>query len=242
MKKKTWALAGAGVVVVGAVAAFLLLNNSLGNNVEIESVIPAQSQNAGNNAGNTEAAAANGAEAAGAAVTAEQLNGAWNIAEASKVYWSVTTSQETVNFVNEEVSGSWNVNLDDPAAMTGEGVVEMSALDSGNAQRDEHVKDADYLSVAEFPQSTFTATSFSELPAEWTEGTVVPVQLQGILTVRGVEKEVTFDSQVVYSGGQLLLSGTTTVTFDDFGLTNPHNVVMDTENEFEVRLELALDK
>lgn len=238
MKKKTLAWAATGVVIAGAVTAFILLNNSLGNNVEIESVIPAESQ-ASNSSGT---AAANAAEATGAAVTAEQLNGAWNIADTSKVYWSVTTSKETVNFVNEAVEGTWNVNLDDPASMTGEGTVEMSALDSGNGQRDEHVKGADFLNIAEFPQSTFVVNSFSELPAEWTEGTAVPVDLQGTLTVKGVEKEVTFQSQAVYSGEQLLLSGTATVTFEDFGLANPHSIVLETENNLEVRLELALTK
>ncbi|MNC43402.1 hypothetical protein D3C75_922600 [compost metagenome] len=134
------------------------------------------------------------------------------------------------------------MNLDDAGAMTGEGTVEMSALDSGNAKRDEHVKGADFLSVTEFPQSTFVVKSFSELPAEWTEGTAVPVQLQGTMTVKGIEKEVTFDSQAVYSGGQLMLSGTTTVTFEDFGMANPHSIVLDTENNLEVRLELVLSK
>ncbi|QSF45739.1 YceI family protein [Paenibacillus tianjinensis] len=238
MKKKTWVWAATGVVIVGAITAFTLLNNSLGNNVEIESVIPAQEQGT-NNSGT---GVANAAAATGAAVTSEQLNGAWNIADTSKVYWSVTTSKETVNFVDASVQGTWNVNLDDSASMTGKGSIEMSALDSGEGQRDEHVKSADFLNVEEFPQSTFTVSSFSELPAEWTEGTAVPVQMTGTLTVKGIEKEVTFDSQAVYSGGQLMLSGTTTVTFADFGMKNPHSIVLDTENDLEVRLELVLSK
>ncbi|MNC71112.1 YceI-like domain protein [compost metagenome] len=66
--------------------------------------------------------------------------------------------------------------------------------------------------------------------------------MTGTLTVKGIEKEVTFDSQAVYSGGQLMLSGTTTVTFADFGMKNPHSIVLDTENDLEVRLELVLSK
>lgn len=238
MKKKTIALVAAGVVVIGAITAFTLLRNSLGNNVEIESVIPAQTQGTANETSSANAAASS----AGAAVTADQLNGTWKIADTSKVYWSVTTSQETVNFVDPSVTGTWNVNLADASAMTGEGTVEMSALDSGNSQRDEHVKSADFLSVTEFPQSTFVVKSFSKLPTEWTEGTAVPVQLQGTLTVKGIAKDVTFDAQALYSGGQLKLSGTTTVTFADFGMTNPHSVVLDTENNLGVRLELVFSK
>ena len=102
--------------------------------------------------------------------------------------------------------------------------------------------DEDFLAVAQFLQSSFVVKSFSELPTEWTEGTAVPVEMQGTLTVKGVEKDVTFQSQAAYSEGQLMLSGTTIVAFSDFGMSNPHNVVLDTENNLEVRLELVLTK
>jgi hypothetical protein len=39
-----------------------------------------------------------------------------------------------------------------------------------------------------------------------------------------------------------MLSGTTMVTFEDFGMANPHSIVLDTENNLEVRLELVLSK
>ncbi|MNO05015.1 hypothetical protein D3C81_2262350 [compost metagenome] len=60
--------------------------------------------------------------------------------------------------------------------------------------------------------------------------------------MKGVDKDVVFQSQAVYNEGKLMLSGTTKVTFSDFGLTNPHNVVLETENEFTVQLELILAK
>ncbi|MFF2019412.1 MULTISPECIES: YceI family protein [Paenibacillus] len=240
MKKKSLLILVGVVIVAGSITGYTLLNKSLGNKIAIESVIPATGQN-NSNSGSGTAEAAQG-QAPGAAVTAEQLNGEWKIADTSKVYWSVTTSQETVNFVDKKVQGSWNVNLDDNTAMTGQGTVDMNALDSGNAQRDEHVKSGDFLSVAEHPESTFTVKSFSKLPAEWSEGKPVPVEMKGTLTVKGIEKDVTFQTQAVYSKGQLLLSGTTTVTFGDFGLSNPHTIVLSTENNLDVRLELVLNK
>lgn len=235
LNKKKWIWWVAGIAVVGIIAGFSLMDRSLGNNVEIESVIPAQSPGAS-------AATADAAAAEGAAVGQDELDGQWSLADESKVYWSVTTSRETVNFVDEDVTGSWTVDLNDPAAMKGEGTVAMSGLDSGNGQRDEHVKSQDFLAVDTYPEAKFTAASFSELPKEWTEGTPVPVEIKGTLNVKGIDKEVVFNSEAVYSGGKLLLSGTTKVTFSDFGMTNPHNVVLETENEFEVRLELAMTK
>lgn len=118
MKKRTVAITAAIVIIAGAITAFILVNNSLGNKVEIESVIPEQAQGSGAQKEGTANAAA-----AAAAVTPEQLNGAWNITEPSKVYWSVTTSKETVNFVDPSVKGTWKVNLEDASAMTGEGSV-----------------------------------------------------------------------------------------------------------------------
>ncbi|MCR2806946.1 YceI family protein [Paenibacillus soyae] len=241
MKKKTIIVSAAiAVVVLGGAGAYAAMNNYLGNNVEVESVMATPQASApANESGTTE-----GAEnaPATAAVTADQLNGAWNIASGSKVYWSVTTSKETVNFVNEAVTGSWNVDLGDASAMTGEGVLDMTALDSGNGQRDGHVKGADFLAVDQFPQATFAAKSISGVPTEWTEGAAVPITIEGTMTVKGIDKDVTFESNAMYQGGQLLLSGTTKVTFADFGMTSPHTIVLETENDLSVQLELVLAK
>lgn len=70
MKRKRIALIAAGVIIVGVVTGYTLLDKSLGNNVEIESVIPNQATKAG--AGET---TNNTGASAGVAVTAEQLNG-----------------------------------------------------------------------------------------------------------------------------------------------------------------------
>nr|WP_285842753.1 YceI family protein [Metabacillus litoralis] len=182
-------------------------------------------------------------ETATAPVSAEEVNGNWEIASGSKVYWSVTTSKETVNFVNEGVTGTWTVDVNNPEATAGEGIVDMNVLDSGNSQRDSHVKErTDLLQIAEFPEAKFVTNSFSELPTEWTNGTAVPVTIEGTLTVKGIEKNVVFESEVMYQDGQLLLSGETVVTFADFGMQSPHAIVLETENELTVQLELVLEK
>ena len=243
MKRKTkiWLIAGAAVVAVAVTGAFAFSDSYLGNNIDIEEVLPAAAATA------TSSAAPGGSpsaspEAAGESVAGEQLNGSWSIADSSKVYFSVTTSRETVNFVDEAVSGNWTVDVDDPSKMQAEGRIDMASVDSGNGQRDGHVKGEEFFNVAEFPQATFKASSIEGLPQEWTEGQTYDFKIAGTLTVRGIEKEVEFASRSAYRDGQLLLSGTTTVTFADFGMKNPHNVVLDTENDIGVRLELVLTK
>ncbi|MBN2981719.1 MULTISPECIES: YceI family protein [Cohnella] len=244
-KAKIWIVAGVAAVAVLGTGAYALTNDYLGNNIEIEQVIPAgaaPAQTAAASAGSPAEASGSPSAAAGTVATGEQLNGEWSLTDASKVYFSVTTSRETVNFVNDVVGGSWTLNVDDLSQTAGSGQIDMASVDSGNGQRDGHVKGADYFNVEEFPEATFAATSFEGLPAEWTEGTAYDFNMTGTLSVRGIEKEVAFASKTVYQGGQLLLSGTTTVTFADFGMENPHNVVLDTENEIAVQLELVLDK
>ncbi|SFF16764.1 YceI-like domain-containing protein [Paenibacillus catalpae] len=238
MKKKQviWLTAVIVVVLIG-IGAYSGFNRYLGNNVEIESVM-AQGEETATSEGAGEASASTGE-----AVSSDKLNGTWSIASGSKVYWSVTTSKETVNFVDEAVTGSWKVDLNDAASMAGEGVVDLTALDSGNSMRDSHVKERDdLLTVTKYPQATFKTKSISSVPAEWNEGAAVPLTISGTLTIKGVDKEVTFDSSAMYKNEQLLLSGKTNVTFADFGMANPHTVVLETENNFTVQLELVLNK
>ncbi|WP_416295318.1 YceI family protein [Paenibacillus illinoisensis] len=234
-KTKTWVISGVAAIAILGGGGYYFANSYMGNNVDIEQVLPASTA-----ASTTEAGT--GTTVANEAAGAEQLNGDWTISEGSKVYFSVTTSQETVNFVDEQVSGTWAINVDDASQMEAEGQIEMSGIDSGNSQRDGHVKEADFFDVSTHPQATFTATSFEGLPAEWTAGQTVDFKMNGTLTVKGVEKEVTFDAKAAYENGQVLLSATTTVTFEDFGMENPHSVVLSTENDIQVQLELKLDK
>ncbi|WP_405170011.1 YceI family protein [Paenibacillus sp. FSL H8-0280] len=235
-KAKAWLITGVAAVAVIGGGGYYLANSYLGNNVEIEQVLPASA------ATSTTAVDSTGTPVANETAGAEQLNGDWSISESSKVYFSVTTSQETVNFVDEQVKGNWTINVDDASQMKAEGQIEMDGIDSGNGQRDGHVKQADFFDVATYPQATFTATSFEAVPAEWPVGQTVDIKMNGTITVKGIEKEVTFDAKAAYENNEVLLSATSMVTFEDFGMENPHSVVLSTENDIQVQLELKLTK
>ncbi|SDD18974.1 Polyisoprenoid-binding protein YceI [Paenibacillus sp. UNCCL117] len=222
----------AGSLVILLAGGYWAYDYYAGNHVEVKDVI-------------SSSAAAPGAGAAGSsgqAVQAGSIDGLWKIAPASEVYFSVTTSKETVNFVVTPVQGSWQLNTSSPAKSTAEGKLALSTLSSGNGQRDNHVKSADYLNIAQYPEATFKAKSFGELPKEWKEGVKVPVDLTGTLQVKDKTKDVVFKSEAVYEQGQLKLQGATTVTFSDFGMKNPHTVTLDTQNELQVQLRLVLER
>ncbi|WP_159881885.1 YceI family protein [Paenibacillus puerhi] len=216
----------AGVLFVLLAGGYWAYDYYAGNHVEIKDVIPASA----------------GAAASGQSVEASSLNGSWKVLPNSEVYFSVTTSKETVNFVVAPAQGSWQLDTASPDKSSAEGKLALSTLDSGNGQRDNHVKGAQYLDVAQFPEATFSVKSFGDLPKEWKEGVKVPLELAGTLTVKDKPKDVVFKSEAVYEQGQIKLQGSTTVTFADFGMKNPHTVTLDTQNELQVQLRLVLEK
>ncbi|MBD0382637.1 YceI family protein [Paenibacillus sedimenti] len=227
MKLKLTAIAVGAVVVLGG--AYYAYDYYAGNHVTIQEAVPAS-------------ASSSQTQGSAVAVDAGALNGQWNIHSDSKVYFSVTTSKETVNFEGSSVKGSWALNTTDPAKMTAEAIVGIDALQSGNSQRDGHVKGAQYLNAQTFPEAKFTLKSIDNFPKEWKEGEKVSFNMTGTLTIKDKSKDVTFKSDAVYSQGKINLGGTTVVTFDDFGMKNPHTVVLDTENNVKVTLSLVLDQ
>ena len=69
--------------------------------------------------------------------------------------------------------------------------IDVSSIDSNQAQRDEHLKSADFFDAAQYPQITFTSTSIEEKGSD-------EFLLHGDLTVRGITKPATF--QVDFGG------------------------------------------
>lgn len=61
--------------------------------------------------------------------------------------------------------------------------VDASSIDTNNADRDGHLKSADFFDVENFPQITFESTSMEEKDDE-------EYELKGILTIKGVSKRV----------------------------------------------------
>ena len=235
MLKKTLIVAGSAVVLLGG--AYWAYDYYAGNHVEVKQVIPA-SASAENNGNAVEAGES--PAAAAAALDPQKLNGTWSIQPESAVYFSVTTSKETVNFEIPAVEGAWKLDTADVGQMTAEGTVDLTKLSSGNGQRDGHIMSGDFLQVDQFPQAKFTVKSFGELPKEWKEGEVYPMTLNGTLELRGMSKDITFDSEVMVEQDLLKLQGKSMVTFDDFGMKNPHTVVLDTENNVALQLSLIM--
>jgi polyisoprenoid-binding protein YceI len=86
-----------------------------------------------------------------------------------------------------EMSGAYTLDAADPAASKFEFAIKADSVDTNNAQRDNHLKSADFLNAGEFPVISFTSTKVAV--AEEDGKTVYEVT--GDMTMHGVTKEVT---------------------------------------------------
>lgn len=98
-----------------------------------------------------------------------------------------------------------------------EAKVKAASFDSKDADRDAHVRGEDFLDSETHPELTFVATGFKPAGSEF--------ELTGELTIRGVTKEVTFETEF---GGQAVdpfgltragFSASTAISRKEFGLT-----------------------
>ena len=138
--------------------------------------------------------------------------------------WSVDPSHTEVGFVARhlmvsKVRGNFAdvagtvVVADDITASTVDVTVQMASVDTRSADRDTHLKSADFFDVENYPTMRFVSTSFDG------------ERLTGDLTIKDVTKPVTFE--VEFNGVQADPWGNTKAGFEaeaeikraDWGLT-----------------------
>jgi polyisoprenoid-binding protein YceI len=113
-----------------------------------------------------------------------------------------------------------DVELDDPNdPTTGSGTITIDAasIDTGNAQRDGHLRSADFLDAEKYPTVTFKVTKVEQIGDRH--------RVDGELTIRDVTKPVSLDYEhggtAVDPYGNTKVGGTLTGTINrkDWGLT-----------------------
>jgi polyisoprenoid-binding protein YceI len=85
-----------------------------------------------------------------------------------------------------DFSGSLHLDGGDPSASTASIDVKMESIDTGSADRDGHLKSADFFKIDEFPTMTFRSTSAQALGGE-------DYRITGDLTILGTTKPLTID-------------------------------------------------
>ncbi|MEV7500252.1 YceI family protein [Streptomyces sp. NPDC093018] len=86
----------------------------------------------------------------------------------------------------QDFSGSLHLDGQDPAKSTATLDVRMASIDTGNADRDGHLKSADFFKIDEFPTMTFRSTRAESLGGE-------DYRITGDLSLLGVTRPITID-------------------------------------------------
>ncbi|MGV1010481.1 MAG: YceI family protein [Dermatophilaceae bacterium] len=114
--------------------------------------------------------------------------------------------------------GSAVVDGGDLAASSVTVTIQADSIDTGNEQRDAHLRSNDFLAMDEFPQLTFVSTAVRQTGAD-------TLEITGDLTVRGTTRAVTvpftFDGAAVdpFGNERIGFEGSTTISRQDFGVT-----------------------
>jgi polyisoprenoid-binding protein YceI len=147
------------------------------------------------------------------------LTGTWNLdtAHTRLGFAAKHAMVTTVRGAFLDFAGSLTIDGDQPDASTAEVVIQAASFDSGNAQRDGHVRGADFLDVESYPTLSFRSTDVRVdgddfvLVGDLTiRGTTRPVELKGEL--EGVDKDPFGNLRVGFSAE-------TQISRKDFGLT-----------------------
>ena len=147
-----------------------------------------------------------------------------NLSDLKPGIWNVDAAHSEVGFTARhlmvsKVRGQFKdfaavVTLAQPFEQSSvEATVQMASVDTNSADRDTHVKSGDFFDVDNHPVMTFKSTKVSDH------------SLEGLLTIKGVSKPVSFDldfggvSADPWGGTRAGFEATTEINRKDFGLS-----------------------
>jgi polyisoprenoid-binding protein YceI len=115
-----------------------------------------------------------------------------------------------------DVSGTIDVD-EDPTRSTVSVTIPTATISSGTADRDAHLRSADFLDVEQHPAMTFQSTSITPTESAW--------RMQGNLTVRATTRPVTLDVEFVgvatdpWGNQRIAFTAAGTIDREDWDLT-----------------------
>src|SRR6185437_8999542 len=103
--------------------------------------------------------------------------------------------------------------------------IDLSNLTSDKSQRDNYIKRST-LDTEKYPDAVFVPTSVQGLTWPLPSSGQLTFTMIGNLTAHGVTKETTWDATAAFDGSQVKGSATTTVKFEDFGMSPPRTMLV----------------
>lgn len=108
-------------------------------------------------------------------------------------------------------------DLDTLEGASTHGTIEAASINTRNADRDNHLRSADFFDVEKYPTWNFQSTSLEGSPEEFV--------MKGDLTIHGVTKEVALDVEFLgaatdpFGAQRVAFEAKTSISRKEFGLT-----------------------
>lgn len=142
-----------------------------------------------------------------------ELNNAHSLIGFSVKHMMVTTVRGRFN----KFSGTFEIEEQNPAASKVDVTIDVASIDTGDDNRDNHLRSPDFFDAPQYPNITYKSTKIEKLSNE-------QFRVTGNLTIHGVTREVplevTYEGQTKDMQGQRLaaFSAHTSISRKDFGL------------------------
>jgi polyisoprenoid-binding protein YceI len=142
-----------------------------------------------------------------------------------------------------EFDGELQLDEQDYTRSRGKGTIQVSSIDTGNADRDQHLRSAEFFDAEQFPTITFETRRIEPVDEDH-------VRVTGDLTMHGVTRPITLDALITpeakdpWGGIRRGVSLSGTLNRKDFGLTwnqalETGGVLLDDKVRLEIDLEVA---
>ena len=116
-----------------------------------------------------------------------------------------------------DFDGTIEYDPDKPETWGAQGTIQVGSIDTGVAQRDKHLKSADFFETDKYPTITFKTTKVTDVTKE-------SANVEGLLMMHGVEKPVRVDVEIhgvgqdPWGNTRAGFTATTKLNRQDFGV------------------------
>jgi len=175
--------------------------------------------------------------------TGSELDGVWTISAGSEFGYRV---KEVLGGVDTEAVGrgediTGSIVIAGTRVTDGSFTVEVATIASDNSMRDGQFRGR-VMETEQFPEASFELTSAIELSAVPPIDGEVNAAATGDLTLHGVTRSVTFEVTAVRGNRRIAVVGSIPVVFADYGIDNPSNGAVTTEDDGVLEFNLGFER
>jgi polyisoprenoid-binding protein YceI len=179
---------------------------------------------------------------AGAAASGD-MSGSWAVTQPSTAGYRVKEILfgQSTEGVGRTTDVTGTIAISGNSLTEGTFSVDLTTLKSDADRRDSQVQNR-LLETATNPTATFTVNGPVTLPETPAVDDTVTVDVPGTLNLHGVDKELTFSLTVKRTADGFQVAGSTDIAFADFGIEDPSNPAVQTENHGLLELAMTFAK